>query len=99
MHLSVPNSVFQPRRALIRYAFIVSARVFLERIEPYMHFPLPSPTFPSAISARVIFLERAIHAFFRSVPNFSKRVLICVYYFGSRVERVEPELTGLRTSQ
>ena len=47
------------------YAFIVPARVFLERATHAFSLSSQS-TFPTAISSRVMFLERAIHAF--SVP-------------------------------
>ena len=89
MYLSVPNfsnhvliCVFQLRRVLIR-VYCFGSRVYRTRNHD-MPCSLSSSTFPTAISIRV-FLERAIHAFFRSVSNCD---FICVYYFGSRVERV-----------
>ena len=72
--------------------FSFGARVF-RTSHTVMRSSVPFPPFPSAclsafiILARVV-LERAIHAFFRSVPNCFNCDFICVYYFGSRVEPV-----------
>ena len=71
-------------RVACLFAFIVSARVFLEQTIMTCLVPFPPQLLQTAISIRV-FLERAMHAFFRSVSNCD---FICAYYFGSRVERV-----------
>ena len=68
------------------YVYYFGSRVF--RTTHTCIFPFPLQLFPTAISARVIFSEQAIHAFFRSIPNFSNCNFIYVYYFGSRVEQV-----------
>ena len=68
------------------YVYYFGWRVF--RTSHTCIFSLSYSTFPTAILARVMFSERAIHAFFRSIPNFSNCNFIYVYYFSSLVEQV-----------
>ena len=90
MHLSVPNSVFQPRHVLIRYVFIVSAHVFLERLSHECIFLFPPQLFKCYFGTRHVF--RTSHACtcvlpFRSQLFQPHAYQLFNYYFGSRIFR------------
>ena len=70
MHLSVPNSVFQPRS----YMCIISTCVFLERAI-HAFFPFSSSTFPTAISLASCFQNEPYMRSSVPFPTFLTAIL------------------------